>query len=302
MLVDRWPDEPNEGTIVNTSDITVGQLVIVATPLGNLGDISRRALELLSIADVIYCEDTRRSSTLFSAHSIAVNGRLRALHEHNEASLCDQVVAQVASGQIIIVISDAGTPGISDPGARVVAAVAAAGFVVTTVPGPSAVVAALTISGLPTERFAMEGFMPRKAGEREALYDQWLREPRTIVFYESPQRLAATLKEMVGPFGSRRICVAREITKLHEEVLRATVAEIAELVNAREVLGEIVVVLEGNLEIEVVDDELIRAALRDQVDEGASTRDAVSYVAESLGVAHRIVYQMALELRADDAV
>lgn len=287
---------------MNTSDITVGQLVIVATPLGNLGDISRRALELLSTADVIYCEDTRRSSTLFSAHSIAVNGRLRALHEHNEASLCDQVVAQVAGGQIVVVISDAGTPGISDPGARVVAAVAAAGFVVTTAPGPSAVVAALTISGLPTERFAMEGFMPRKAGEREAWYVQWLHEPRTIVFYESPQRLAATLQEMVGPFGSRRICVAREITKLHEEVLRGTVAEIAELVNARELLGELVVVLEGNLEAEVVDDELIRAALRDQVDEGASTRDAVSFVAESLGVAHRIVYQMALELRADDAV
>ena len=287
---------------MDTSDIAVGQLVIVATPLGNLGDISRRALELLSTADVIYCEDTRRSSTLFSAHSIAVNGRLRALHEHNEASLCDQVVAQVASGQMVVVISDAGTPGISDPGARVVAAVAAAGFAVTTAPGPSAVVAALTISGLPTERFAMEGFMPRKAGEREAWYDQWLHELRTIVFYESPQRLAATLNEMVEPFGSRRICVAREITKLHEEVLRGTVAEIAELVHAREVLGEIVVVLEGNLEVEVVDDELIRAALRDQVDEGASTRDAVSYVAESLGVAHRIVYQMALELRADDAV
>jgi len=302
MLVDRRRGEPNERTIVESSDITVGQLVIVATPLGNLGDISRRALELLRSADVIYCEDTRRSSTLFSAHSIAVNGRLRALHEHNEASLCDQVVAQVASGQIVVVISDAGTPGISDPGARVVAAVAAAGLVVTTAPGPSAVVAALTISGLPTERFAMEGFMPRKAGEREALYVQWLHEPRTIVFYESPQRLAATLNEMVEAFGSRRIGVAREITKLHEEVLRGTVAEIAELVSDREVLGEIVVVLEGNPEVEVVDDELIRAALRDQVDEGASTRDAVSYVAESLGVAHRIVYQMALELRADDAV
>ena len=285
---------------MESSDITVGQLVVVATPLGNLGDISRRALELLSTADVIYCEDTRRSSTLFSAHSIAVNGRLRALHEHNEASLCDQVVAQVASGQVVVVVSDAGTPGISDPGARVVAAVAAAGLVVTTAPGPSAVVAALTISGLPTERFAMEGFMPRKASEREALYVQWLHEPRTIVFYESPQRLAATLNEMVDVFGSRRIGVAREITKLHEEVLRGTVAEIAELIDAREVLGEIVVVLEGNPQVEVVDDELIRAALRDQVDEGVSTRDAVSYVAESLGVAHRVVYQMALELRSGD--
>src|ERR1039458_6799962 len=136
MLVDRWPDEPNEGTIVNTSDITVGQLVIVATPLGNLGDISRRALELLSTADVIYCEDTRRSSTLFSAHAIAVNGRLHALHEHNEASLCDQIVTQVANGQTVVVMSDAGTPGISDPGARVVAAVVEAGLVVTTAPGP----------------------------------------------------------------------------------------------------------------------------------------------------------------------
>src|SRR5580692_2944113 len=300
MLVDWHNAEPNGEISMENGEVVAGQLVLVATPLGNLGDISRRALELLTVADVIYCEDTRRSSTIFSAHAIAVNGRLRALHEHNEASLCDQVVAQVASGQLVVVISDAGTPGISDPGARVVAAVADAGLTVTTAPGPSAVVAALTISGLPTERFAMEGFLPRKAGEREALYAQWLHEPRTIVFYESPQRLAATLSEMVDAFASRRLCVAREITKLHEEVLRGTVAEIADMLHGRELLGEIVVVLEGNPEVEVIDDELIRAALRDQIDEGTSTRDAVSYVAESLGVAHRVVYQMALELRADD--
>jgi 16S rRNA (cytidine1402-2'-O)-methyltransferase len=287
--------------IVENSETNVGQLVLVATPLGNLGDISRRALELLATADVIYCEDTRRSSTLFSAHAIAVNGRLRALHEHNEASLCDQVVAQVANGQLVVVISDAGTPGISDPGTRVVAAVAAAGHRVTTAPGPSAVVAALTISGLSTERFAMEGFLPRKSGERDALYAQWLHEPRTIVFYESPQRLGAILREMAEVFGPRRVAIAREVTKLHEEVLRGTVAEMAAVVNAREIVGEVVVVLEGNSEVEVIDDELIRAALRDQVDEGASTRDAVSFVAESLGVSHRVVYQMALELRADDA-
>lgn len=300
MLVDSGIGERNEGTTMDNSEVTVGQLVLVATPLGNLGDISRRALELLTVADVIYCEDTRRSSTIFSAHAIAVNGRLRALHEHNEASLCDQVVAQVASGQLVVVISDAGTPGISDPGARVAAAVADAGLTVTTAPGPSAVVAALTISGLPTERFAMEGFMPRKAGERDALYAQWVHEARTIVFYESPQRLAATLNEMVSSLGPRRVAVAREITKLHEEVLRGTVADVAAIVNAREMLGEIVVVLEGNFEVEIIDDELIRAALRDQVDEGASTRDAVSFVAESLGVSHRVVYQMALALRADE--
>ena len=286
---------------MDDTETTVGQLVLVATPLGNLGDISRRALELLETADVIYAEDTRRSSTLFSAHSIPVNGRLRALHDHNEASLCDQIVAQVAGGQTVVVISDAGTPGISDPGARVVAAVAAAGLRVTTAPGPSAVIAALTISGLPTERFAMEGFLPRKYGERELLYAQWMVEARTIVFYESPQRLAATLGEMVSIFASRRICVAREMTKLHEEVLRGTVEEIADYLLTREILGEIVVVLEGVHETEIVDDELIRAALRDQIDEGVSTRDAVAYVEESLGVAHRIVYQMALELRAGDA-
>ena len=130
---------------MENADVVTGQLVLVATPLGNLGDISRRALSLLETADVIYCEDTRRSSTLFSAHGIAVNGRLRALHEHNEASMCDQIVAQVAGGWTVVVISDAGTPGISDPGARVVAAVAAAGLRVTTAPGPSAVIAALTI-------------------------------------------------------------------------------------------------------------------------------------------------------------
>jgi 16S rRNA (cytidine1402-2'-O)-methyltransferase len=287
---------------MENADVVAGQLVLVATPLGNLGDISRRALELLETADVIYCEDTRRSSTLFSAHDIAVKGRLRALHEHNEASMCDQIVAQVAGGSTVVVISDAGTPGISDPGSRVVAAVAAAGLRVTTAPGPSAVIAALTISGLATERFAMEGFLPRKYGERELLYAQWVNEPRTIVFYESPQRLTATLAEMVAQFAERRICVAREITKMHEEVLRGTVEEIAEYLSGRELLGELVVVLEGAHEVEIIDDELIRAALRDQIDAGASTRDAVNFVAESLGVARRGVYQMALELRADDAL
>jgi 16S rRNA (cytidine1402-2'-O)-methyltransferase len=162
MLVD-WPvAERNEEFIMENADVVTGQLVLVATPLGNLGDISRRALSLLETADVIYCEDTRRSSTLFSAHDIAVNGRLRALHEHNEASMCDQIVAQVAGGWTVVVISDAGTPGISDPGARVVAAVAAAGLRVTTAPGPSAVIAALTISGLSHRALRHGGIPPAK--------------------------------------------------------------------------------------------------------------------------------------------
>jgi len=291
---------PNEGTFVEKSVTTRGRLVIVATPLGNLGDISRRALDLLASADFVYCEDTRRSSTLFSAHSIPVRGRLRALHEHNEASLCEEVIGHVSEGRVIVLISDAGTPGISDPGSRIVAAVADAGLDVTTAPGPSAVVAALSISGLATERFAMEGFVPRKAGERERLYAQWGRETRTIVFYESPQRLAATLAELAGHYAARRVCVAREITKLHEEVLRGTLAEVAALLGARDVLGEIVVVLEGAHAEAPADDAVIGAALDEQFADGASTRDAVSFVAESLGAARRVVYQLALERRADE--
>ena len=279
-------------------DRTAGQLVVVATPLGNLGDISRRALELLASADVVYCEDTRHSRTLFSANDIPVHGRLRALHEHNEASLCEEVVGRVQNGEVVVLISDAGTPGISDPGSRVVAAVSEAGLVVTTAPGPSAVIAALTISGLATERFCMEGFVPRKRGEREALYAQWARETRTIVFYESPQRLAATLAELAEHFGSRRVAVAREITKLHEEVVRGTVRDVAGIIATRDVLGEVVVVLEGAAQAPVVDDETVRAALREQLASGVSVRDAVASVADALGTSHRSAYQLALEVRA----
>lgn len=301
MLVGKWLEGPNEGT-VHVSEVTKGQLVVVATPIGNLGDISRRALELLEVADLVFCEDTRRSSTLFSANAIPVNGRLRALHEHNEASLCAQIVDLVATGRVVVVICDAGTPGISDPGSRVVAAVIAAGLPLSTAPGPSAVIAALSVSGLPTERFCMEGFLPRKAGERERRYHEWLHEERTIVFYESPQRLVVTLTEMAAHFGSRRVAVARELTKLHEEVLRGTVASVAELMATRDVLGEIVVVLEGSTDVVVIDDDVLRAAIREQVSHGASTRDAASSVAESFGVARRVAYQMALDLRSGDNV
>jgi 16S rRNA (cytidine1402-2'-O)-methyltransferase len=280
------------------SEDTKGQLVVVATPLGNLGDISRRALELLATADVVYCEDTRRSSTLFSAHDIAVNGRLRALHEHNEASLCEQIIGEVTAGKVVVLVSDAGTPGISDPGSRVVAAVAGAGLEVTTAPGPSAVVAALSISGMATERFIMEGFLSRKAGERALSYELWRHEARTVVFYESPQRLVTTLFELAKLFPGRRCAVAREITKLHEEVVRGTLDDVSVAFAQRDVLGEIVVVLEGTHEEVVIDDDVLRIALRDQIAAGLSTRDAVAFVEDSFAAPHRLVYQLALELRA----
>jgi len=276
-----------------------GQLVLVATPLGNLGDLSARALELFRSADVIYCEDTRHSRVLFSANAIPTAGRLKALHEHNEVAQSEQVVARVREGQLVVLISDAGTPGISDPGARVVAATAAAGLRVSTAPGPSAVIAALSISGLPTECFAMEGFLPRKLNERGRLYDQWNEEVRTIVFYESPQRVVGVLVELAGRFPERRVAIVRELTKLHEEVIRGTVAEVAALLEHREILGEIVVVLEGGRAVVAVDDQLVRAALVEQFRADVSTRDAVDFVADTLGVAHRLVYQLALDVKKD---
>jgi len=276
-----------------------GQLVLVATPLGNLGDLSPRALEFFRRADVIYCEDTRHSRVLFSANGIASGGRLQALHEHNEVAQSEHVVTRVREGQLVVLISDAGTPGISDPGTRVVAAVATAGLRVSTAPGPSAVVAALSISGLPTERFVMEGFFPRKANDRARLVASWAEEERTIVFYESPQRLVGVLSELAQTFPDRRVAVVRELTKLHEEVIRGTTLEVAAVLEQRVILGEIVVVLEGGQPVIDVDDELVRRALREQFSTGVSTRDAVDFVSETLGASHRVVYQMALEVKKD---
>ena len=235
--------------------------MLVATPIGNLGDLSARALELFRRADVIYCEDTRHSRTLFSANDIPSGGRLQSLHEHNEVAQSVQVIARVAAGELVVLISDAGTPGISDPGSRVAAAVIEAGLRVTTAPGPSAVIAALSLSGLSTERFVMEGFLPRKAGERALRYEEWASEGRTIVFYESPQRVAAVVQELSALFSTRRVAVARELTKLHEEVIRGTLSEVADELAGREVLGEVVVVLEGATRVAPVDEEVIVAAL-----------------------------------------
>jgi 16S rRNA (cytidine1402-2'-O)-methyltransferase len=273
-----------------------GELVLVATPLGNLGDITARSLDVLEHADVVFCEDTRHSRTLFSAYAISPRRRLRALHEHNEASLCEEVVERVRGGEVVALVTDAGTPTISDPGARVVAAVAAAGLRVTTTPGPSSVVAALSVSGLAGDAFVMEGFLARRAGERAAAFDRWVDEGRTVVFFESPQRLAATLGELAARFPQRRVAVVRELTKVHEEIVRGSLHDVAAVMAKREILGEIVVVLAGAPRRRV-DGATVRAALVDLLARGASVRDAAAAVADDLGVAHRDAYRVALELR-----
>lgn len=274
-----------------------GSLVLVATPIGNLGDLTPRALEYLQTADVVFCEDTRRTRTLYSAHGLKV-AHLVALHEHNEVSQIADIIGRISRGEVVALVSDAGTPGISDPGSRVVEAVVAAGLTVTTAPGVSAVIAALGISGLPTDRFVMEGFIPRKGAERNDWLDSWNHEVRTIVFYESPKRVAATFAELAQRWPDRAAAVVRELTKLHEEVLRGTVKELAERLAEGEWQGEITVVLAGAPPVAPVSEAVVLDAVKNALAEGASVRDVAAHVSEALGVPHRVAYELALQQRS----
>lgn len=275
-------------------EVPVASVVLVATPIGNLGDVSIRARRTLEEATHIYCEDTRRTRALLSALDIRAGGRLIALHEHNERERADEVIARVRAGEVVAVVSDAGTPALSDPGERLVARCVVEGVAVSIVPGANAATAALVLSGLSTQRFCVEGFVPRKEGERGRLFEEWVRERRTIVAYESPQRIVATLSALAELMPSRRCCIARELTKVHEELVRGRLDEVAGTFAARsEIRGEIVLVLEGAA-LESVDDDAIARALDEALDAGLSVRDAVDQVASDLVVARRRVYELAL--------
>jgi 16S rRNA (cytidine1402-2'-O)-methyltransferase len=275
-----------------------GSLVLVATPIGNLGDVSTRARETLATATAIYCEDTRVTRKLLSAMGLASAGRLISLHQHNEATQAREVIARVANGETVVLVSDAGTPGVSDPGARVVAAVADAGLVVTAVPGPSAVITALVLSGLPTDRFCMEGFAPRDGAGRDLLAVKLADEERTVVIFESPNRLAALLTHLAKTLGDRPGAIARELTKLHEEVVRGSLKELATWASTREVRGECALVVGGAAARGAVTDEILAAALADELAAGATVRDAAESVSRALGVGHRRAYEAALSQRS----
>jgi 16S rRNA (cytidine1402-2'-O)-methyltransferase len=277
-----------------------GELILVATPIGNMGDLAPRAVDVLRDCDVICCEDTRHSAGLLAAANIPAGGRLKALHEHNEAEMAVEVVRWVFDGRRVAIITDAGTPGVSDPGQRVVAAVADAGLIVTTVPGPSAVIAALTVSGLPMERFVMEGFIARSATEKNTQLALWHREPRTIVCYESPQRLLDTLSAIVRIDPTWPIAVCRELTKLHEEVVRGSAIKVLDAFAEREVRGEIVVVLGGHEVVEYVTDDELRVEIASLLASGLSVRDTSRRVADLSGRPHREVYALSLELARDE--
>lgn len=271
-----------------------GRLVLVGTPIGNLGDLAPRAAEALGAADVIACEDTRRTGRLL-AHLGIPAPTLVVLNEHTEFERSDDLLSRVRSGQVVALVSDAGMPAVSDPGERLVAAAVAADLVVEVVPGPSAVLTALVVSGLTTSRFVFEGFLPRKGSARSARLADVASESRTVVLFEAPHRLERTLVDLVDACGADRpVVLARELTKLHEEIRRGSLAQMLEAARATEPRGEFVVVLAGAPPRPEATDDEIRDALDAAHRRGLTTRDAVAEVAAALGAPHRRVYELAL--------
>lgn len=271
----------------------MGTLYIVGTPIGNLEDITLRALRVLRDVDVIACEDTRRARTLLERHGITTP--VLSYHEHNERERAPQLVRRLTAGEDVALISDAGMPGVSDPGFHLVTQAVAAGAAVTAVPGPSAVTAALSVAGLPTDRFLFLGFLPRTGKARRRALEEVAAVRATLVLFEAPHRIQETLADLAAILGPRRVALVREATKLHEEVQRGRTDEVAARIGGGRVRGEITVVVEGAAPATAPADAPAPAAyLRGLLRRGMSRRDAARRLAESYGIPHRKAYQMAL--------
>ena len=276
-----------------------GRLDVIATPIGNLGDLSPRALASLGAADLVLAEDTRRTATLLG--SCGISRPLLSLHDHNEASRVESLLERLRQGAVLALVSDAGTPLLSDPGFLLVRAVAAAGITVRTIAGPSAVTAALAVAGLPTDRFVFEGFLPSRRGERQAAMARLAREPRTLVLFEAPHRIAATLQELAAEFGGERAAVvARELTKVHESIYRGTLDEL--VVRAQQdpdmARGEITLVIAGAPVAAGGDAALLARALPLLLRDLPPAR-AAAIAAQLSGVPRQLVYEQALRLARD---
>ncbi|RFA14158.1 16S rRNA (cytidine(1402)-2'-O)-methyltransferase [Subtercola boreus] len=271
-------------------------IILAATPIGNLKDASVRLVETLEAAEVVAAEDTRVTAKLLRALGVQNRPRLLALHDHNEREKAAELV-ELARTTDLVVLSDAGMPTVSDPGFHLVQAAVAAGVDVTIIPGPSAVVAALAVSGLPTDRFTFEGFLPRKQGERVSTLTELVRERRTMVFFESPNRLAASLADIASVLGDARlVAVCRELTKLYEEVRRGGAASLVPWAAAG-VKGEIVLVVAGAAALEVTLETGL-AQVRELVSDGTRLKDAAAAIAEATGLSKRDLYEAALAGRA----
>jgi 16S rRNA (cytidine1402-2'-O)-methyltransferase len=275
-----------------------GELYLVATPIGNLGDITLRALELLRAVDGVICEDTRRTRTLLEAHGI--QARLISMPAFDERRRAEGLVERLERGERLALCTDAGSPSVSDPGQALVALAIARAIPVTALPGASAVVAALQLSGLPSDRFLFTGFLPRKGGARREALEELAGIRATLVLFESPRRLRETLTDLVEALGDRRAAVARELTKLHEEVARGKLSELAGHF-AGEVRGEVAIVIEGAGEaLRTQPEEPLDDAIRRLDGEGLRTRDLARQLATERQVPAREIYARALQILDKD--
>jgi 16S rRNA (cytidine1402-2'-O)-methyltransferase len=276
----------------------IGKLILCGTPIGNLEDLSPRAVRALESADIIACEDTRRTRKLLSHFGIRAR-KLVVYHEGNERQKAKDLAGRIERGVTVVLVSDAGMPGLSDPGYLLVTACIEAGIDVEVIPGPSAAISALAVSGLPPARFAFEGFLPRKQGDRRRRLHELAHETRTIVFYESPHRIEACLSDLLECVGDRPGCLARELTKLHEEVRRGPLSMLLDSVREEPVRGEIVVVVGGAIGKHADEPEAPELARRAQqlMDEGIDRKEALANVAREAGVPKRKVFDALVDFR-----
>lgn len=281
------------GSVAGRTPRDGGRLVLVATPIGNLEDLSPRAARALAEADLIAAEDTRRSRILLDHIGVAVP--MISVHDHNEARRAGPLLDRVAAGETVVVVTDAGTPGLADPGFVLVREARARGLTVEAVPGPAAALQALVLSGLPMDRFAFEGFLPRKAGARARRVAELAADPRTLVFYLAPHRAADDLDVLADTFGDRPAVLARELTKLHEEVWEGSLPELANRARGG-IRGEVTLVVAGAPPATPdTDPRVLAARVADLIALGMDKRAATTAVAEAAGVPKRAVYQAVLD-------
>jgi len=279
-----------------------GVLYIVATPIGNLEDITLRALRILKEVDLIAAEDTRHTKKLLTHYGIA--SRLTAYHEHNEKTKAQSLVEQLKQGKRMALVCDAGTPAISDPGYRLVREAISAGVKVVPIPGPSALTAVLSVSGLPTDRVVFEGFLPAKKAERKRRLESLRDESRTIVFYEAPHRLKDCLQDLLQILGDREIVLAREVSKIYEEFLRGRLSDVKNEAEGRKVLGEVALVVRGSepRPKEDRDREELRAEIERLKREGMRVKEIAALLGEKFSYPKREIYRLVLETKGQDGV
>jgi 16S rRNA (cytidine1402-2'-O)-methyltransferase len=270
-----------------------GTLYIVATPMGNLEDITLRALRVLKEVDLIAAEDTRHTQGLLSHFGIRT--QMTSYHDHNEAAKAPQVVERLRGGESVALVSDAGTPAISDPGYRLVVEAIAAGIPVVPIPGPSAITAVLSASGLPPDRFVFEGFLPARQKERQHRLEALRREARTLVFYEAPHRIHETLTDVAAILGDRAAVLARETTKLHEEFLRGKISDLQRQIAKRQHIGEVTLVVGGSAGEPAISEDQIRGEIRVLREQGMRVKEIAVVLGEKYGYSKKAIYKLTLE-------